>query len=184
MTMTTKKTALTAALAILLALALLSSAALAAGSEGDPFALVGAAVSDGDMLSYLSDAIYAATGVRAQSPEDLAALLDSADTAQAARELRSLLDLTRWMSDSELRTQIEALARSYGVALTDAELDAIVSACRDLEPLSEAELQAKLDSLCATVSAALETGSRVSSFGGSVRDILQRLAELVQGLFS
>ena len=112
-----------------------------------------------------------------------AQLLEGMDTAEAAGELRGLLDITRLMSDTQLRDWILGLASEYGYTLTDGEIDSVVALCRSLEPLTEAELRIKLEHLRAGVQAVREAEAEVNGLGQQLRELVNWIGDLFRSTF-
>lgn len=127
----------------------------------------------------LGEVLYSAAGIGTSDIESSAALLEEADTAELAKELRGLLDLTQLITDDALRAQIVSLAAGYGYSFTEAELDAILRVIRSFETLSVDELQAKLEQMRSGVLAVEEIREGVSSLGDRLQAFIQKIIELI-----
>lgn len=202
--MTKLKSMMTGTLAFLMAgSGLLSSAFAASGepfSSGEPSGMTSGEMSisasaepsgegsaealTNEDITALGELVFDAAGVSGDAVEDAAALLENADTAALASELRALLDITQTMTDEALRAQIVTLASAYGYSFTDAELDAIISAIRAFEPMSTEELQAKLEQLRGGVLAVDEIRESVSALGERVQEFIQKLIALIERIFA
>ena len=130
----------------------------------------------------LTNVLMEAAGI--ETSDDVSDILAGMDTAAAAKELRSLLDMTQLMTDEQLRARIIVLAAEYGYSFTEAELDAIISVIRSFEPLTEEELAAKLDQLRSGYMAVEEVRDSLSSLGDRVQAFIQKLVELFRWIFS
>lgn len=118
-----------------------------------------------------------------ETTDDMSALLADMDTAEVAEELRAILDMTQLMTDEQLRGQIVSLAASYGYSFTEAELDAIVSIIRSFEPLTVAELQAKLEQMRGGILAVEEIREGLSTLGERVQEFIRKLIDLFHTIF-
>ena len=95
---------------------------------------------------------------------ELAQYIGSDDATAMINELKGMLDKTQVMSDDEVRKEIHTLADMYKVAVTDAQVEQVLSLVRKFEGLDTAQLKEKLVSLAQTaqnVGKASETVSKV-----------------------
>ena len=129
----------------------------------------------------VTDIVFEAAGI--ETTDDVSALLADMDTAEVAEELRAILDMTQLMTDEQLRGQIVSLAASYGYSFTEAELDAIVSIIRSFEPLTVAELQAKLEQMRGGILAVEEVREGLSTLGERVQEFIRKLIDLFHTIF-
>lgn len=184
-----RKTLLTTLAALVLAAFLLAGVAMAAEPTTDPQAAAAQAVTqliagDGDTLDELAALLSDATGAPITGYEDILALLRDTDTAEAAKLLRELLDMTSHMEDDALRREIAAAAAELGYSLEDSGTEAILRLCRSLEAYGVVELQEKLDGARDSLLTAVELGGRVTAFADSVRSFLGGAKDFVSGLFA
>ncbi len=118
---------------------------------------------------------------------DPMAKLSEIDANAAAAALRRILDQTKQMSDDDLKAQITALAREYGYELGDDVIDGIVSLCRELESMTDAELADRMEqfkttgSVIATAKGVVET---VVDFGEKVVKFVDTVIDFFEDLFS
>lgn len=162
----------------------MTSGEMSASASAEPSGEWGAEALASADIATLGELVFDVAGVSGSAAEDVASLLENADTAALASELRALLDITQTMTDEALRSQIITLATAYGYSFTDAELDAIISAIRAFEPMSVDELQAKLEQLRGGVLAVDEIRESVSALGDRVQEFIQKLMALLERIFA
>ena len=100
---------------------------------------------------------------------DLADHLGKVDASAIVGDLKSILDQTKNMSDDELRDQIRAVAKDYGVTLNDYQVNQLLSLCRKMEGLSESELADKIQNL-------QDTARRINEAGEKAREVKETVA--------
>lgn len=115
--------------------------------------------------------------------DDLTNEITSADAVAIVNELKLILDETAAMSDDELRAEIVRIAAQYGYTLDDSLIDRLVSLCRDLEGLSTAELQERIESFQSTIATMNEYRDKAVSFGNQVSTFFQNVGQWFAGLF-
>ncbi len=162
----------------------MTSGEMSASASAEPSGEWGAETLASTDIATLGELVFDVAGVSGSAAEDAASLLENADTAALASELRALLDITQTMTDEALRSQIITLATAYGYSFTDAELDAIISAIRAFEQMSVDELQAKLEQLRGGVLAVDEIRESVSALGDRVQEFIQKLMALLERIFA
>ena len=119
-----------------------------------------------------------------QSAENAADMFADMDTAAVAEELCSLLDMTKLMTDEQLRAQIVSLAAGYGYSFTEGELEAIIAIIRSFEPLTVDELQTRLGQMQKGYMTAEEIRDGLNSLGDRVHAFIQKIIELFRIIFS
>ena len=162
---------------------------IGAAPSGEPFAAVSGEPSGeiGSVPSFgsgsaeiVADILFEAAGI--DTTDDVSALLADVDTAEVAEELRAILDMTQLMTDEQLRGQIVSLAAAYGYSFAETELDAIVSIIRSFEPLTVAELQAKLEQMRGGILAVEEVREGLSTLGERVQEFIQKIIEMLRSV--
>lgn len=99
---------------------------------------------------------------------NLADMLGDVDATVLVNELKTILDQTKDMKDDELRAQIKAIAAANNVAVTDAQIEQLVSLCRSLEKLDSSELAARVNSIKTT----LENAGKIEqTFSKAAQDV-------------
>lgn len=186
----------TGSLALLMAVLVLACPVFASGEPSGDFSGEPRSLPSGEMAAGLSalaslsgedidkigELVTEAANEGGADLTDIAALLDGVDTAELASQLRAVLDITQQLTDEALRDQIRLLAAEYGCSFTDEELDAIISVCRSLEPLTTQELQAKLAQVQEGVLAVEEIREGVASLGDRLQAFIRKLIELFQSI--
>jgi len=109
-----------------------------------------------------------------------AALGDSEDIAALMNELKLMIDIIRYMSDAEVRTEIRDLAVQYNIALTDSQVEQILRLARNLENVDLNTLQGALQAIQRIHGAA----EGVGGFFRSVGEFFSGAGEAVSGFFS
>ncbi len=83
---------------------------------------------------------------------ELASEIGSLDSTSIVNDLKLMLDVTKNMSDEEIRQQIVLIAGAYNVSLSDKQINQLISLCRSLERLDTATLQQRVEQVQDTLS--------------------------------
>ena len=115
----------------------------------------------------------------------LAAEIGSIDSTSIVNDLKLMLDMTRNMSDEQIRQQIVQIAGTYNVRLTDKQIDQLISLCRSLEGLDANSLRERVEQVQDTLSKVSEAKTQVvgffqtlQKFVSSVRSFMDRVNAL------
>ena len=115
----------------------------------------------------------------------LAAEIGSIDSTSIVNDLKLMLDMTRNMSDEEIRQQIVQIAGAYNVRLTDRQIEQLISLCRSLEGLDANSLRERVEQVQDTLSKVSEAKTQVvgffqslQKFVSSVRSFMDRVNAL------
>ena len=114
---------------------------------------------------------------------ELAEYIGSDDATQMINELKSMLDKTQDMTDDEVRVEIKNLAQMYNVALTNAQLEQVLSLVRKLEGLDADELQDQLVGIAKAAQTANEVGEATSKVFNDVKGFFASVGSFFSGVF-
>ena len=108
---------------------------------------------------------------------ELAEEIGSMDSTSIVNELKLMLNETVNMSDGEIREQVKRIADSYGVNLTDKQIQQLIDLCRSLEGLNPQELRSRVEE-------AQDTLRKVSRAKNEVVGFVQSTAKVIRTLKS
>ena len=118
---------------------------------------------------------------------ELAAEIGSLDSTMIVTELKKILNITKNMSDEQLREKIVEIASGINVTLNDNQINQLVTLCRSFEKLDPDAMKARVEQVQQTIKNISEKANdvvsflgKVMKFFGSVGDFFSKLA----GLFS
>lgn len=114
---------------------------------------------------------------------ELAEYIGSDDATQMINELKGMLDKTQGMTDDEVRAEIKNLAQMYNVALTNAQLEQVLSLVRKLEGLDANELQDQLVGIAKAAQTANEVGEVTSKVFSDVKGFFASVGSFFTGVF-
>ena len=115
---------------------------------------------------------------------ELSEYIGSAEASEIIGELKGILDQTQSMSDDQVKAEIRTIAEAYKVSLTEKQVDQILSLCRKLEGLDEAQLQSKLTGFAKTAEKAGKVGETVTRVYESVTTFFDTVGQFFKNLFS
>ena len=95
---------------------------------------------------------------------ELATEIGSLDSTAIVNDLKMILDVTATMSDEEIRQQIIQIASTYNVALTDKQINQLISLCRSLEGLDANSLRQRVEQVQSTLNRVAEAKTQVVGF--------------------
>lgn len=131
----------------------------------------------------LADALESAGVDTSNLDEDaIADQIANADAVAIVNELKLILDETKNMSDEELRAQIVEIAAEYGYALSDENINRLISLCRSMEGLSIAELTDKVEQFKSGVAQFRETMDTVHEYADKAASFGQRVANFFRSI--
>lgn len=114
---------------------------------------------------------------------ELSEYIGSEEASEIIRELKGILDQTQSMSDDQVKSEIRTIADAYKVSLTDGQVDQILSLCRKLEGLDEAQLQSKLTGFAKTAEKAGKVGETVTKVYENVTAFFDTVGQFFKNLF-
>ena len=115
---------------------------------------------------------------------ELSEYIGSAEASEIIGELKGILDQTQSMTDDQVKSEIRAIAAAYNVSLTEGQIGKLVSLCRKLEGLDEAQLQSKLTGLAKTAEGANKVAETVNRVYENVKTFFESVGEFFKNLFS
>ncbi len=114
----------------------------------------------------------------------LAEYIGSEEATALINELKSILDITESMSDSDVKKEIGKLADQYNVQVTDTQIDQLLGLCRQMEKLDVEALKEKLLSITETVEKAVSAKQKVDNTISTVTDKITKFFGNVTGFFA
>lgn len=155
---------------------------------GAPFSVSGTAALTGIYKAYeditgteLQEAAKEAAADELVTTAELAEEIDESDAVAIVNELKLMLDEIAEMSDEELRAEIEKIAAAYGYTLDDSLINQLISLCRQLQGLSIADLQEKVEQFKSTLETMSQYADQALSFGQKVAQFIQKILNLFTG---
>ena len=116
---------------------------------------------------------------------ELASEIGSMDSTSIVNDLKLMLDVTKNMSDEEIRQQIIRIASAYNVNLTEKQIGQLISLCRSLEGLDANSLRDRVEQVQNTLSKVSEAKTQVVGFVQtlqkavtSIRNFLDKISSL------
>ena len=100
---------------------------------------------------------------------ELADEIGSMDSTSIVNELKLMLDLTKNMTDEEIRAVILEVAGRYGVKLTETQIGQLISLCRSLEALDPDSLKNRVEEVQGTLQKVSEAKTKVVGFVDKVK---------------
>ena len=113
----------------------------------------------------------------------LAEQLGGYDSVEIVNELKLLLGETRNMTDAQLREEIRAVAKEFGVTLTDTQVEQLAGLCRSLEKLDPDQLKEKVESVQDALGKLGQAKEAVSGFFEGVKQVWNSVVNFFKGLF-
>lgn len=110
---------------------------------------------------------------------ELASEIGSMDSTSIVNDLKLMLDVTKTMSDEEIRQQIIRIAGAYNVNLTEKQISQLISLCRSLEGLDANSLRDRVEQVQNTLSKVSEARTQVVGFVQS----LQKAVDSIRSFF-
>ncbi len=136
--------------------------------------ITGAAISEEAKLASTEELVVTA---------ELADEIGSYDAVTIVNELKLILNETVNMTDDELRNEIIAIANEYNVYLDEGEISRLITLCRSLEGLSDAELQAKVEAAQETIQKLAHAQETATGIISAIRDFFVSIGNFFARLF-
>lgn len=115
---------------------------------------------------------------------DLADQIGSYDAVTIVNELKKVLGETVNMTDDEVKAEIKSIADENNIAVSDGQVDQLVSLCRALEKLDPEELKARVESFQDTVKKLAGAQAKIQEFGESMQKFFESVGKFFSNLFS
>jgi uncharacterized protein YpuA (DUF1002 family) len=103
---------------------------------------------------------------------ELAAEIGSMDSTSIVNELKMMLDVTKDMTDDEIRAEIGEIASRYNVSLTNTQVEQLLSLCRSLEGLDGDALKARVEEVQSTLNKVASAKNNVVGFVQGVKNVV------------
>lgn len=113
----------------------------------------------------------------------LAETIGSTGATLLVNELKGILDQTQNMTDDEVRKEIQSVAKSLGIQVTDSQIEQLVGLCRELEGLDTQQLQEHLESIAGTVDSAQKTNAFFSALEKNIQNFFTNIGTFFSNLF-
>lgn len=107
---------------------------------------------------------------------ELADEIGSMDSTSIVNELKLMLDLTKNMTDEEIRAVILEVAGRYGVKLTETQIGQLISLCRSLEALDPDSLKNRVEEVQGTLQKVSEAKTKVVGFVDKVKVVVSSVS--------
>lgn len=114
---------------------------------------------------------------------NLAELLGDLDATTLVNELKGLLDVTQDMTDDQLREEILNIAKAMDIALTEGQVNELISLCRKFEKMDTAALTQQFESFKKTVTGLQKTTTALNEFGQKVKTFFENVGNFFKNLF-
>lgn len=107
---------------------------------------------------------------------ELAAEIGSMDSTSIVNEMKLMLDVTKTMTDDEIRAEINEIAGRYNVRLTDTQVNQLLSLCRSLEGLDGEALKARVEDVQNTLQKVSDAKNKVVGFVQGVKKVVDSVS--------
>ena len=107
---------------------------------------------------------------------ELADEIGSMDSTSIVNELKLMLDLTKNMTDEEIRAVILEVAGRYGVKLTETQIGQLISLCRSLEALDPDSLKNRVEEVQGTLQKVSQAKTKVVGFVDKVKVVVSSVS--------
>lgn len=107
---------------------------------------------------------------------ELANQIGSMDSTSIVNELKLMLDVTKNMSDEEIRAVIVEVAGRYNVSLTETQINQLISLCRSLEGLDPDSLKARVEEVQGTLQKVSDAKTKVVGFVDKVKTVISSVS--------
>lgn len=115
---------------------------------------------------------------------DLADQIGSYDAVTIVNELKKVLGETVNMTDDEVKAEIKRIAAENNIAISDGQVDQLVTLCRSLEKLDPEELKARVESFQDTVKKLAGAQAKLAEIGESMQKFFESVGKFLSNLFS
>ena len=110
---------------------------------------------------------------------NLAEYIGSDEATTLINELKGILDQTVNMTDDQVKTQIDILAKQYNIQVSDGQREQLLKLCRSFEKLDTNQLREKLVSLGNTVQKASQAKESLEKFADDAGNFAKKVGNLV-----
>jgi uncharacterized protein YpuA (DUF1002 family) len=113
---------------------------------------------------------------------ELADEIGSYDAVTIVNELKLVLAETKDMSDEEILEQVDAIAAEYGVSVSDAQKQQLISLCRSLEGLDDSQLKEKVEQAQAMIKKLAVAQETATGIVQNVKEFFAAVGEFFSNL--
>ena len=106
---------------------------------------------------------------------ELADQIGSYDAVVIVNELKKVLAETVKMTDDEVKAQIKSIAAENNIAVSDGQVDQLLSLCRSLEKLDPDQLKAKVEQMQETVKKLAGAQAKIQEIGESMQTFFENV---------
>ncbi len=99
-------------------------------------------------------------------------------------ELEKSLSKNEKLTDDELKTKIQSIAKDKNITLSDSQISELVSLYKSMEKLSPDEIKAKIASLQDTIKKISATQKKISEIFASVQTIFESIGNFFSDIFA
>lgn len=111
---------------------------------------------------------------------ELADQIGSMDSTSIVNELKLMLDVTKNMSDEEIRELILEISGRYGVRLTETQIGQLISLCRSLESLDPESLKNRVEEVQDTLQKVSDAKTKVVGFVEKAKVVISSVSGFFQ----
>lgn len=115
---------------------------------------------------------------------ELADQIGSYDAVTIVNELKKVLAETVNMSDDELKAEIKSIAAENNIAVSDGQVEQLLSLCRSLEKLDPDQLKAKVEEMQDTVKKLAGAQEKLKEITASMQTFFENVGKFLSNLFS
>ena len=115
---------------------------------------------------------------------ELADQIGSYDAVVIVNELKKVLAETVNMTDDEVKAQIKSIAAENNIAVSDGQVNQLLSLCRSLEKLDPDQLKAKVEQMQDTVKKLAGAQEKIQEIGESMKTFFENVGKFFAKLFS
>lgn len=114
---------------------------------------------------------------------ELAEEIGNYDAVAIVNELKKILEMTKDMTDDEVRNEIRRIAAEYNIAITEGQVEQLLSLCRSLEGLDSEELQRRVESVQTAVTGMARAQETVSNIATGISNFFRAVGDFFSNLF-
>ena len=115
---------------------------------------------------------------------ELADQIGSYDAVVIVNELKKVLAETVNMSDDEVKAEIKSIAAENNIAVSDGQVEQLLSLCRSLEKLDPDQLKAKVEEMQDTVKKLAGAQEKLKEITASMQTFFENVGKFLSNLFS
>jgi len=113
---------------------------------------------------------------------ELAAEIGSFDSTMIVNELKKILDVTKNMSDEELKAQIVEISKRFKVTLNDNQINQLITLCRSFEHLDPDSIKLRVEQVQETIKKISDAKTEVVGFIQKAKQVIGSFNEFIAKL--